>query len=197
MTKQLSHVDEALALATMDITAKLMPQGWDVVNDVPDSLEGIVRYFVEHGKVAVSNYFGSDTLFGCPKHSQAFNAWHDYRHITQLGAFDRPGERLVDDAMHADLLKWWEESKTPITSAAYQRASMILTVHNVGRLDFWHAYGEAPENPRQFALGFLTARGLIEIPTHCHQDMILDHQYPRELREEPVSVCIEILRQLR
>jgi len=147
--------------------------------------------------VAVSDYFGDDTLFGCQPHSQAFNAWHDFRHITELGAFDQQGERRVNAAMEADLFTWWKNSRIPITSAAYQRALTVLHVHNIGRLDYWHAYGEAPPNPRHFALGFLTAKGLIEIPTHCHQEMIIagmDHQYPREIREMDLETRITILR---
>ena len=175
MTNTLKHVDQALALATAEIAPFLMPAGWIVTNDVPDCLEGIIQFFQQNGKIAVSDYWGDDTLFDSPELSQAFNAWHDYRHITALGSFDQAGERRVNDAMHEDLFHWWNNSRVPITSAAYQRAKMVLNVHNVGRLDFWHAYGEAPPNPRDFALGFLTARGMIEIPTplppgHCHPE---------------------------
>jgi len=47
MNTQLQHVDQALALATMEIANALMPNGWSVTEDVPDCLEGIIAHYVK------------------------------------------------------------------------------------------------------------------------------------------------------
>lgn len=179
---QANHVDPALALATMEIAPLLMPNGWIAETNSPGTLADCAAAYLRHGgRPVVSDWWKpGETLMGSPDHWQAFNAWHDFCHITLGATFDPAGERRVNDMMHHHLLDWWRKSKVPITSEAYKRAAEVLTIHNVGRLDYWTALDHPPENPRDFALGYLTARGMLAIKPHCHG---MKEQFPREARQ--------------
>jgi hypothetical protein len=57
---------------------------------------------------------------------------------------------------------------------------------NLGRLEYWLAYGEPPANPRQFLLGYLTAKERIVVPDLCGPALGLQRAdlYPLDLRNE-------------
>src|SRR5687768_8886424 len=117
----MNDLDPTLTLATMDIAPMLMPNGWDVRRESPNTYEDCVRTWTECGKICVSDYFGPELIFGAPDCSYAFNAWHDWCHVTLSARFDREGERKVNECMQSHLFKWWTTSKVPVTEPAYFR----------------------------------------------------------------------------
>lgn len=152
-------IDNTLARATRDIVAALLPQGFAVESNAPETLEDCSTYMAIHGRPCVSNWFGPESIFGQPCDHYAFSAWHDYRHITTQGSFDRCGERVVNTAMLNDLCAWWH--RTECTLRDYNRAAACIKAHNLGRLDYWHSFGDAPPNARLFTTGYLSALGIL------------------------------------
>ena len=183
----LAHVDETLAIATMDVTREIMPQGYRVCDPSPSTLEECVAHFRQHGTIGVDPWFQkSASIFSTAAHTHAFSAWHDWCHVKGLCTFDIPGERRVDEIMQQHLAKWWVNSRKPVTQAAFDRASTVLKMFNLGRLEYWLAYGEAPANPRQFLLGYLTAKDRILVPDLCGPALGLQKAdlLPLDLRNE-------------
>lgn len=171
----MQHVDEVLAMASTEIAAKLMPQGFGVVavKDAPNTMEDAIAAYKNTGKIVVSNYMSRDRLFGTPECNQSFDAWHDFCHVMLRATFDIPGEMKVDAMQQAHLMEWWKNSTNPVTEASIVRAREVLSINNVGRLQFWKAYNAPPESLRAFTEGYLTAKGLAEVPVHCHRRGLL------------------------
>lgn len=164
---ELSHVDETLAIATVEIVSAIMPQGFDLSTSSPTTLADCTAYFAVHGKICVDPSYGNTSIFADQTAHCSFNAWHDWCHVKGQCTFDLHGERRVDDIMQQHLAKWWVSCSKPVTKGAYERAAEVLRMFNLGRLEYWLAYGEQPANPRQFLFGYLTAREKIAIPSRC------------------------------
>lgn len=169
----LSHVDGTLALATREIVPLIMPQGFTTCDPSPNSLEECTQFFVQNGKIGVHPGFDETSIFGDAGTTHAFNAWHDWCHVKGQCTFDIPGERRVDEIMQQHLARWWVESHQPVTKDAYERAAAVLRMFNLGRLEYWLAYGEAPANPREFLFGYLTANSRITIPDMCGDSLLI------------------------
>lgn len=163
----LPHVDDTLALATREIVPSIMPEGFITCDPSPDSLESCTIFFQSNGKIGVHPGFDETSIFADPDTAHAFAAWHDWCHVRGQCTFDIPGERRVDEIMQQHLARWWVNSHTPVAQEAFDRAATVLRMFNLGRLEYWLAYGEAPANPREFLFGYLTANSRIHIPTPC------------------------------
>lgn len=163
----LPHVDETLALATREIVPRLMPQGFTLCDPSPNSLEECTRFFQSNGKIGVHPGFDETSIFADAETTHAFQAWHDWCHVKGQCTFDIPGERRVDEIMQQHLARWWATSRRPVAQPAFERASTTLKMFNLGRLEYWLVYGKAPENPREFLFGYLTANHRITIPDLC------------------------------
>ena len=169
----LPHVDDTLAIATRDIVPVIMPEGFVTCDPSPNSLEECTQFFQQNGKIGVYHGFDETSSFGDAHTTHAFNAWHDWCHVKGQCTFDIPGERRVDEIMQQHLVRWWANSRRPVTQAAFDRASGVLKMFNLGRLEYWLAYGHAPANPREFLYGYLTAGGRISIPDLCSESVLI------------------------
>lgn len=160
-----TSVDETLARACVDIIGRLLPQGYDVSADAPDDFDAAVAYFEKHGTVCVTDHFGPDVIMRTPDQQYAFAAWHDLCHVRLKAGFDREGERLVQTCQKATLFKWFlniDGKGRNCSQHEFNRAAAVLHANNIGRLDYWHRYGEAPPNARIFSEGALAALELLE-----------------------------------
>lgn len=153
----LKHTDHTLALASVEIAPKLV--SWRAFNAAPSTLAAVKAHFVATGKMGVSDAFSPKRLFGTAHACQAFDAWHDFSHVRTDGAFDIPGETLVDDMQQAELMDWARDRSVPAN--ALRRASAVLRMNNIGRLEFWKENDGPPNDVRSFAFGYLTSMGLI------------------------------------
>ena len=155
-------LDATLARATRDIVRSLLPQGYSVAPNAPETLRDCREYFAAYGRPCVSDWFDPNaSIFSRDIDHYAFQAWHDYRHIAGDFAFDREGERMVNDAMVADLSAWWQPRRAHVAMADFNRACACVRAHNVGRLDYWATNGEPPPNARLFTAGYLAALGIL------------------------------------
>lgn len=163
-----SHVDKVLAQATKDIVSEIMPQGFDTNSPSSGSLEECTNYFLTHGRMCVDpGFIARTSIMGDAWSHQAFNAWHDFCHVQGQCEFTLEGERRVDEIMQQHLARWWTSSARPVTQEAFLRASAVLKMFNLGRLEYWLEYGEQPADPRQFLYGYLTAQARIAQPEPC------------------------------
>lgn len=173
----IDHVDNVLALAAMEIAPRVLPKGWVACSASPDTLKDATAYFERTGKIAVSNAFSAKRLFANAECCQAFDAWHDHAHVTLQASFDLPGERSVNDHQQAQLLDWWKGSRVPVTTESFNRAALVLAMHNVGRLEYWLETNVPPNDLRSFANGYLTAKGLIAHHDHCPRAQFMGNEW--------------------
>lgn len=176
------HVDNVLALASQEIVSSRGIRVVALGDDAPGTLEECTRFFNETGCIGVSDFFDTTRFFGTPEACQAFDAWHDHCHVQLQATFDLEGEVRVNDCQQAQLRKWWQKSRRPVSARAFTRASELLAMNNVGRLAHWLFHHNPPDNPRSFAQGYLAAIGFAEQPAMCELSEVPD-QYPRDARE--------------
>ncbi len=162
----MQHVDDTLAMASVAICKRLMPQGIvGLAKGAPDTLESATRYFNDNGTIAVSTFFSPRRFFGTAECCQAFDAWHDYCHVTLQAGFDMTGEERVNALQQSHLQTWanvWAPRR--MTAAELKRASAVLDMNNLGRLHHWHQWDAPPHDVRSFAGGWLAALGMADKP---------------------------------
>lgn len=157
-------VDVLFERATLEIAAKLLPQGWRGHDKAPANLKDLKALWANCARfgnaVIVSDLHCDRTVFSGPAANMAFRAWHDYRHITENAEFNDVGEHLVHDAMCHDLALWRGEHG--VLLPAMRRPYALLECENIGQLDHWRVFGNPPVDQRTFALGYLAAKGFIQ-----------------------------------
>lgn len=162
----LKHVDDTLARASCEIAQRLMPQGWDTLaHDAPDTFQKVCDYWFANRRIGVSAYMSPKRFFGTAEACRSFDAWHDYCHVQTQGLFNCEGEARVNDMQQAHLLAWyhhWADLRP--TEEAIKRASAVLNMNNLGRLQHWKVWDHPPADTRSFAEGWLAALGMAEKP---------------------------------
>lgn len=151
------HVDDTLARASRDMLKRLKIR--IKPGTMPDTFAAIVAFYGKHGAIAVNNLWTPDSWMGDLQTAQAFEAWHDYSHITTGGQFTLEGEERVNVLQQAHLMQWWADNKD-VSPDAIKRASATLDHHNIGRLVHWRQWDGPPEHAKSFAQGYLAALGL-------------------------------------
>lgn len=152
-------VDEVFARASVDITRRLGIRYHRLpTNEAPDTLAATVAYYNKHNALGVGNHWHGRRFFGERDNANAFDAWHDWSHVTLNASFDAAGEVEVNKLQQAHLFSWahnWEGKG--ISIPALYRASSMLDMHNIGRIRHWKAFGGPPVDARAFAEGWLAA----------------------------------------
>lgn len=98
----LQPFDAGFNRITQQVTANLMPMGWDVSENAPNAFDDMVLNWQQTGRIkvfpaTVNNSFADAKLY------EAFRAWHDLCHIRILGHFTAKEEWKVIAAQHSDL----------------------------------------------------------------------------------------------
>lgn len=81
-----------LAIAATHLASRLMPRGFDVGQDAPDTLERINAHVRETGRFLVSSEASERTVYGDAEANYAFRAWHDWTHWRFQFPFTLEGE---------------------------------------------------------------------------------------------------------
>lgn len=138
----------------LDIANEKMPQGWDAIPDAPATLEDLKDYHRETGRVAVNSNNQHGLTVGEPEAYWAFRAWHDLLHCEndEGTRWTMDGERRMADLHHEELRK-----RLPPRLADFYADLIRVEVDYAN--DLYVKTGLWPENPREFAIGWLLARG--------------------------------------
>lgn len=138
----------------LDITQDLMPEGWDVIENAPDTLDDAIAYYEKNGRVAVDIESKHGCTVGDPEAHYAFRAWHDLIHILypEEATFDLKGERFAADKHREEIFK--RCGYTP--EAAWYGA--LIEIEIVAQNAFMLRTGDFPADPRSFAERWLQDR---------------------------------------
>lgn len=96
-------LDRSFNVAVLVIANRLLPAGFDVRDDAPDTLPGVVEYVATVGRLPVWSGASDRTIFGDREVNYAFRAWHDWHHVNGNLAFDLDGETEVAKRQIRDL----------------------------------------------------------------------------------------------
>lgn len=88
-------LDPNLNRAILDLVADLLPRGFDVAPDAPETFEGLKDHFARTGRIVVSSLHSDRTIYGSAAVNYAFRAWHDWVHVACDFPLTLEGERDV------------------------------------------------------------------------------------------------------
>jgi len=74
------------------ITADLLPEGFDLSQTAPETLESLTETVNRTGRFVINPDFSDCTIFGDPAVNHQFRAWHDYCHYIGQFPFTTAGE---------------------------------------------------------------------------------------------------------
>lgn len=138
------------------IARDLMPEGWDVIPNAPDTLPDLRDYYHENKRIAVN----TESRYGCTvgdlEAHYAFRAWHDLLHVLDPdagSAFDLEGERRMANRHRQQIVDRIGYSADSAFMGALVEIEIVAQNAHKLRLGIW------PEDPRAFALRWLDDRG--------------------------------------
>lgn len=137
------------------IARDLMPEGWDVIPNAPDTLAEARAYYEKNGRVAVDVESRHGCTVGDPEAHYAFRAWHDLIHICNpdFATFDLPGERWAADRHREEIFKRLGYTPEAAWFGALVEIEIVAQNAHLLRLGYW------PNDPRAFAERWLADRG--------------------------------------
>lgn len=142
----------------LNIACDLMPEGWDVIENAPDTLDDAIAYYEKHGRVAVDVESKHGCTIGDPKVHYAFRAWHDLIHILypEEATFDLKGERWAADRHREEIFKRLGYTQEAIWFGA------LVEIEIVAQNAYMLRTGNWPRDPRAFAERWLEDRSFTQ-----------------------------------
>lgn len=139
----------------LTIANEVMPQGWDAIEEAPDTLADLKAYYARTGRIAVNATSRFGLTVGEPEAYYAFRAWHDLLHVLHDGSdrFTIPGERAVANLHREELVR-----RLGDTDKAHFFADLIQVEVDAAN-NLYVKTGAWPASPREFAIGWLLGKG--------------------------------------
>lgn len=141
-------LDRGLNVAIKQVTSNLMPCGYDVAKEAPNTLEETKNHFESTGRILVWSGASDKTIFGCAETNYAFRAWHDYRHITENAPFNFKGETIT-------YIKQCEDIRTIYEGEQADFYCSVLFAEIIGEIRYRNKNGEFPAQQNAFIRAFL------------------------------------------
>lgn len=141
----------------LHVAQDLMPQGWDVIENAPDTLAEAIEHYQRTGRVAVSVHSQYGCTVGDKQCHYAFRAWHDLIHVCnpEQATFDLPGEKFCAQVHRQEIYNRFGYTQETAFFGA------LIEIEIVAQNAFFLSTGNYPANPRAFALRWLSDRGFV------------------------------------
>ncbi len=137
--------DASFDRVVVEIAGRLLPNGFDVAEDAPTSLEQLVERMNRTGRMCVWSGASEYTIYGSPRVNFAFRAWHDWCHWRGRFPFTFLGEAATCEMQWRHLADWYPDS------ADLRRYANIVFTEILGQAAYHHRHGDFPGNQRRFA----------------------------------------------
>lgn len=95
----------AFNVAVQQMASRLLPAGFDVGDNAPDTYADLRKHYQRTGRVLVDKGYSHKTSFADPEVNYAFRAWHDATHLRDKRRFTFDDEYKAAVAQHDDLCK--------------------------------------------------------------------------------------------
>lgn len=135
-------------VAVLHIASRVLPCGFDVSADAPQTFESLIAHYEKTGRVLVWNGASDRTIFADSEINFAFRAWHDSKHILGRHLFTREGEIAAMEMQKADIRALFDGQ--PADSFCDLVESEII-----GQLEYSESRGGFPIDQAAFARAYL------------------------------------------
>lgn len=137
------------------IACDLMPEGWDVIPDAPDTLPDLRAYYHANKRIAVNIESRHGCTVGDLEAHYAFRAWHDLLHVLDAAGdaeFNLQGERRMAHRHREEIIARIGYGLEAIWMGALIEIEIVAQNAHKLRLGVW-------PDQRPFALRWLKDRG--------------------------------------
>ena len=145
-------IDKEFNELVLTMAQCLMPHGFEVATDAPQTYEALRDYYNETGKIKVWNGASECTIFGYPVVNWAFRAWHDWVHVMNSLEF------TVDDEHSVMRFQQLQIIELLGNTAQAQRFCMYLEAEIDGQAEYFQKHGHFPEDQRAFFNEYIAQR---------------------------------------
>lgn len=135
-------------VAVLQICGRVLPRGYDVAADAPQTYEDLLNHYAVTGRVLVWDGASDSTIFACPEANYAFRAWHDSKHVTASLPFTRDGEIAAMDLQKADIRALYDGAEADSFCA-------LIGAEICGQFDYCEKRGGFPIDQAGFARAYL------------------------------------------
>ncbi len=142
-------LDRTFNIAVLQACNRVLPNGFDVSEQAPDSYESLLSHYRETGRIQVWNGASDHTIYGDREINYAFRAWHDSRHIVGNHDFTFEGESAVCAMQVSDLLSIYGACDN------FYKFERLLIAEIVGQALFFEARGEFPADQYAFTSTYI------------------------------------------
>lgn len=146
-------VDKALNAAIFRMAHILMPAGYDVSEQAPNSFEELAAHYKKTKRILVWSGASDNTIFGDEEVNWAFRAWHDWVHLTQNFPFTTAGEAAACHFQIAQLKKVYGDSQET------ERWAAIIIAEVKEQTEYFEHTGNFVDDQRAFNLHDLHSKG--------------------------------------
>jgi hypothetical protein len=136
-------------VAVLTICKRLLPEGYDVAIDAPETYEQLIARLDSGERMLVYSGGSERTIYGDPEVNYAFRAWHDWCHWRGRHDFSYAGERAACEMQGAHLVTVYGDC--PRT----RRWRRILRAEVIGQREYFDHHGVFPDDQRAFVEAYL------------------------------------------
>ena len=140
---------------------RLLPDGFDVSDDAPDTYEDLKAHYGCTGRILVSSLHCDRTIFGSEGglyYNTSFRAWHDLCHLrSNKYRFTVLGEYQVAQEQVSDVHRVYgtgDYNYKPFTCLV-RRATTLINCEINGQVAYVQRHGTFPVDQMAFAVAYL------------------------------------------
>jgi hypothetical protein len=142
-------IDLSLNDAILHVTSRLLPDGFDVSSDAPDTYEKLKAHLSAGKRMVVWSGGSEATIYGHRNVNFAFRAWHDFCHWRGGYDFTLEGEIAACEMQCQHLYKFYSDGER------VRGWCLLLRAEIVGQGLFFQRHKRFPEDQRSFVAAYL------------------------------------------
>jgi len=149
MEDKFTGLSRKLNAAILTMVSNLLPMGYDVSNNAPDTYERLVEHVNKTGRILVWSGASETTIYGDCEINYAFRAWHDFVHFTHKLGFS------VLDEIEVCIIQCDQLVKHFGNSLEIQKFISYLQAEIIGQAQYEVFYGEFPIDQCAFVVDYI------------------------------------------
>jgi hypothetical protein len=144
-----SPFDPLLNVAIVHIASRLLPNGFDVSDEAPDTYEKLKAHLCAGKRMIVWSGGSEATVYGHRSVNFSFCAWHDFCHWDGGHDFTLEGEIAACEMQCQHLFEFYGDCER------IQEWCSLLRAEVVGQALFFHRHKRFPDDQRSFVAAYL------------------------------------------
>lgn len=138
--------------AIVEMAARLLPDGFDVSDNAPQTYEELDGLLASGKRICVWSGGSSDTIYADATVNYAFRAWHDLCHWWGGFPFTLEGEIATCEMQCRQLTVFYGNNETTRSWCTMIKAEVV------GQAEYFHRHKRFPESQTAFFAAYMADR---------------------------------------